>query len=141
MLLNVKNNIQEIDRILPLIHKFCGDNGICEKKCFDISIIIDELATNVINYAFSDDKLHEFTITLRKIEEIVHIEILDEGIPFDPLKRSEPDIESSLEDRKIGGLGIYLARQLAEKIIYTRIDNKNKLDIFVTTEETIEEEV
>lgn len=135
MLLNVKNDIQEIDRILPNIEEFCCKNGVCDKKCFDISIIVDELTTNVINYAYPDGKTHEFSITLRKIEEIIHIQILDDGIPFDPLRRSEPDIDSPLEDRKIGGLGIYLARQLAEKITYQRIDNQNKLDIFVAIKE------
>ena len=139
MLLNVKNDIQEIDRICNDLKKFCASNDIGEKKCYDIVIIIDEMATNVINYAFDDNLDHTFILNSEKQEELVYIQIIDEGIAFDPLQKAEPDLESSLDDRKIGGLGIFFAKQLSQSITYTREGNKNRLDIVVNINEEEEE--
>ncbi len=135
MLLKVRNDIQEIDRICNDIKEFCFSNDINEKKCFDILMIVDELATNVIKYAFHDDQEHVFDILLEKNSQTVHIQLVDDGIPFDPLKKSDPDTMSSLEDRNIGGLGIFFAKQLSKLITYARIENKNQLDILVSLKE------
>lgn len=135
MLLKVRNDIQEISRVCSKIKEFCSSNGISEKKCFDILMIVDELATNVIRYAFKDGQCHAFDIKLEKNNHTVHIQILDNGIPFDPLEKSAPDTVSSLEERAIGGLGIFLAKQLSETITYARVDDKNQLDILVNLKE------
>ena len=113
------------------VKNFCCSNDIENDKCFDIVIIIDELATNIIKYAFVDGCDHTFDIVIEKNDEKLHIQLLDDGIPFNPLKRSNPDTDSSLEERSIGGLGIYFAKQLSEQITYERTENKNQLDIFV----------
>lgn len=135
MLLKVRNDIQEISRVCSKIKEFCSLNDISEKKCFDILMIVDELATNVIKYAFTDGQCHVFDIKLEKNNQIVHIQMLDNGIPFDPLERSAPDTVSSLEERAIGGLGIFFAKQLSELITYARVDDKNQLDILVNLKE------
>ena len=131
MFLKVRNDIKEIDRVCTEVKNFCCSNDIENDKCFDIVIIIDELATNIIKYAFVDGCDHTFDIVIEKNDEKLHIQLLDDGIPFDPLKRSNPDTDSSLEERAIGGLGIYFAKQLSEQITYERTENKNQLDIFV----------
>ncbi len=135
MLLDVKNDIREIDRVFTCIKEFCCANDISEKKCFDILIIIDELATNIISYAFDDGQEHTFTIMIEKENELVHIQLLDAGIPFDPLKKTEPNTDASLESRKVGGLGIFFVKQLSQLVTYARIDGKNQLDIFVSLKE------
>ncbi len=132
MLLKVRNDIKEIDRVCTEVKNFCSSNNIENDKCFDIVIIIDELATNIIKYAFVDGCDHTFDIVVEKNDERLHIQLLDDGIPFDPLKKSRPDTESSLEERAIGGLGIFFAKQLSEQITYERTENKNQLDIFVS---------
>ncbi len=132
MLLKVRNDIQEIDRICNDIKEFCSSNNIDEKKCFDILLIVDELATNIIRYAFNDEQEHIFDILLEKNNQTIHIQLTDDGIPFDPLKKSDPDTDASLEDRNIGGLGIFFAKQLSKLITYARIENKNQLDILVS---------
>ena len=135
MLLNVKNDIREIDRVFTCIKEFCCANGISEKKCFDILMIIDELATNIISYAFDDGQEHTFTVMIEKEKDMVHVRLSDAGIPFDPLNRIEPDTDASLESRKVGGLGIFFAKQLSQFISYERVRNKNQLDIFVSLKE------
>jgi len=135
MLLNVKNDIREIDRVFTCVKEFCCTNGISEKKCFDILIIIDELATNIISYAFNDGQEHTFTIMIEKENEMVHVQLSDAGIPFDPLKGTEPNTDASLESRKVGGLGIFFVKQLSHFMSYERVKNRNQLDVLVSLEE------
>ena len=135
MLLNVKNDIREIDRVFDRIKEFCCANDISEKKCFDILIIVDELATNIISYAFDDGQEHTFTIMIEKENDVIHVQLSDGGVPFDPLKKSEPDTDASLEKRQVGGLGIFFVKQLSKRITYARIENKNQLDVFVSLKE------
>ena len=141
MLLNVKNDIGEIERICNDLKAFCASNDIGEKKCFDIVIIVDEMATNVINYAYDDNQEHTFILSIEKNEELVHIQIIDDGVAFDPLQKTDPDLDSSLDDRQIGGLGVFFAKRLSQSITYTREDGKNHLDIIVNIIEEEEEGV
>lgn len=132
MLLNIKNEINEINRICDEVQKFCKDHNISDEKYHDIILILDEVVTNIINYAYPDGGEHIFTLDLQEQEGHIFIKLADSGMPFDPLAKSDPDIESSLEERKIGGLGIFIVKQLSEIVEYSRIDDKNHLNIIVS---------
>ncbi len=132
MLLNIKNEISEINRICDEVEKFCNDHNISDEKYHDIILILDELVTNVINYAYPNGGEHIFTLDIQKIDDCIYIVLSDSGIPFDPLAKDDPDIESSLEERRIGGLGIFIVKQLSEIVEYSRIDDKNQLNITVS---------
>lgn len=140
MLIKVKNNIDEIATICDEVKKFCAENNISEQKAYDIAVIIDELATNIISYAYDDAQEHTFSITLEKDSKQVRIHLVDDGVEFNPLQNGLPDLESSLDDRKIGGLGIFLVQQLSEKIDYAREEDQNKLDVLVNVSEQQEQD-
>lgn len=133
MLIKVKNNVDEIARLCDEVKKFCDDNGVSEEKYHDIVLISDELATNIINYAYPDGGTHTFTLDLHKEgDERIVMKLSDDGIPFDPFARDNPDTESSLEEREIGGLGIFIVKQLSEVVEYSRVDDKNHLIVIVS---------
>ena len=133
MLIKVKNNVDEIARLCDEVKKFCDDNGVSEEKYHDIVLISDELATNIINYAYPDGGTHTFTLDLHKEgDERIVMKLSDDGIPFDPFARDNPDTESSLEEREIGGLGIFIGKQLSEVVEYSRVDDKNHLIVIVS---------
>lgn len=133
MLIKIKNNVDEIARLCDEVKKFCDDNGVSEEKYHDIVLILDELATNVINYAYPDGGTHTFTLDLHKDgDDRIVMKLSDDGIPFDPLARDNPDTESSLEEREIGGLGIFIVKQLSEVVEYSRVDDKNHLNVTVS---------
>jgi anti-sigma regulatory factor (Ser/Thr protein kinase) len=93
---------------------------------------LDEVITNIINYAYPDDGEHVFELDINKKEERICIKLSDNGIAFDPLGKDDPDVESSLEERQIGGLGIFIVKQLSETVKYSRVDDKNLLDVIVS---------
>lgn len=140
MLMRLKNNLNEISHMCDDIEQFCQDNAIPQAKTHDILLIIDELVTNVINYAYPQDEEHEFFLYMDKVDDLVHIKIVDSGIAFDPLAKTDPNTALSLEERQIGGLGIFLVKRLSEEVKYSRIDDKNQLYIKVSLSLTDMEE-
>ncbi|MDR0631892.1 MAG: ATP-binding protein [Holosporaceae bacterium] len=131
MLLKIKNNIEEMSRICDTVREFCVGNGIPDERYHDIILVLDEVVTNVINYAYQDEEEHEFSLYLDKDDQNVSIKLIDNGMAFNPLEQEDPDICSSIEERQIGGLGIFIVKQLAEVVEYSRIDEQNQLSIVI----------
>ncbi|MDR1561367.1 MAG: ATP-binding protein [Holosporaceae bacterium] len=133
MLIKIKNNIEEISRVCDEVQEFCSRSGIPSNKYHDIVLILDEVVTNIINYAYPNNDEHVFSLNIKKkADGYVYIKLVDNGIAFDPLAKEDPDVESTIEERKIGGLGIFIVKQLSEQVIYSRIDDKNQLEIKVS---------
>lgn len=99
-----------------------------------IELILEEVLLNIINYAYTGNKpgtIRAGCALLDKNRFIIRI--IDQGKPFDPSSSPDPDTTLSVEQRDIGGLGIYLVHQLSDKVSYQRIDGQNILDIAFRT--------
>ncbi|MDR1334481.1 MAG: ATP-binding protein [Holosporaceae bacterium] len=132
MLIKIKNSIEEISKICDQVGDFCKANEISEEKFHDIVLILDEVVTNVISYAYPDGEDHDFILSIDKEGDRIVMELVDNGIPFDVLRKADPDVDSAIEQRQIGGLGIFIVKQLAEVVEYSRTDDKNQLSITVS---------
>ena len=92
---------------------------------FKINLVLEELGVNVVNHG---GDASEIEVSLAVSPDTVTVEIVDDGQPFNPLTDApEPDLEAALEDRPIGGLGVYLVREMMDELHYTRQDGKNRL--------------
>lgn len=91
-------------------------HGLSESVRRDLRLIAEEAVTNVLKYASA--RTVELALELEAHE--ARLELRDDGLPFDPLDAPPPDLESPLEERPIGGLGIHLLRELADEIQYRR---------------------
>ena len=131
MLLKMKTDVSEIATLCNKLEEFCAEHKISDRKAFDLAIIADEMATNVISYAYQDGQEHLFVVEVTKEDDQVRIQIIDDGIPFDPLKKCDPKLDESLYERTIGGLGIYLTKKLSKLVTYERKDEHNYLNIFI----------
>jgi len=94
------------------------------------NLVIEEIVTNCIKYGYNDTKEHVIEITLQFSGGSLVITILDDGQPFDPLAAPEPDLHIDPEERPIGGLGLYLLRQMSDRMEYHRDGDKNRLTIW-----------
>ena len=85
-----------------------------------IDIAMDEIYANVANYAYGDDDPGEITVRLDFTPDHsgVKMTFIDAGIPYDPLKKPDPDVTLEAEQRAIGGLGIYMVKQLMDEVNY-----------------------
>jgi len=99
-----------------------------ENEQVKVNIAIDELVANIAKYAYGEDK-GKVTVQLEVNEKSLSISFIDGGIPYNPLEHEEPDVTLSVEERQIGGLGIYLVKKLMDEMTYNYIDGKNVLKI------------
>lgn len=90
-----------------------------------VNMVFDELLANVISYAYSDEEVHSIEIAIDYIDSQLSITVVDDGVPFNPFTREDPDTTLSIEDREIGGLGILLVKNTMDETDYQRRHNRN----------------
>ncbi len=128
--ITLKNEISEIARLRSFIFAICTELGTSTAYIKSVYLAIEEMVTNVINYAYPKGLRGHVHIGVRKEKSSLVFTIKDHGAPFDPTQTEAPDTTSGLEDRQIGGLGIFLARQMMDSINYSRSeDGYNVLEL------------
>ena len=100
------------------------------KAQMQIDIAIDELFGNIAHYAYNPE-IGKATVRVEVIEDplAVTITFIDNGVPYDPLAKADPDTTLSAEEREIGGLGIYMVKKSMDEITYEYKDGQNILAI------------
>jgi anti-sigma regulatory factor (Ser/Thr protein kinase) len=94
-----------------------------------VLLAIEEVVINCIEYGYDDGDEHTIVIVLSISDGNLNLDIIDDGHPFDPFTRPAPDFSLDIQDRPIGGLGIYLLRKLADHISYERSNGTNRLTL------------
>lgn len=126
ILASKKETEKAIDTITELLFLHKVDYSIINK----VSIALEEVLINIVSYAYEDtgniDIIYELTTEPKKE---LSVTIIDEGKEFDPLKKEDPNITDLYKERKIGGLGIYMTKEIMDEVTYLRKDNKNILQL------------
>ena len=125
----VNNDISELDKIVQELEDMAGEWNFSPKTTFNINLVLDEIFTNIVSYAFDDKDKHEISIRYNlNPDEKLNVEVEDDGKEFNPLNISaEDEINKPLEEREIGGLGIHFLKQFMTDLDYRREKNKNIL--------------
>lgn len=103
------------------------EGGCQDKQAARIGLAVEELFVNVAKYAYPDTTGKIYVKTDFPDDGIVRIELTDDGIPYDPTAKEDPDITLPLKKRGIGGMGIFMARQIMDEMKYDRTDGQNHL--------------
>ena len=101
----------------------------CPKESYAIHLVCEELVVNVVSYAYADEAEGYLKIQIEKADGAITIRFIDGGVAFNPLEREMPDVSLSMEERQIGGLGIFLTVQMMDEVQYERINNENVVTI------------
>jgi len=127
-------NVDALVENIPLVTDFV-DRQLEELDCpikaqTQIDIAIDEIMANIASYAYNPE-VGPATVRVEVLNDplAVSITFIDRGIPFDPLKKDDPDTTLALEDRGIGGLGIFMVKKTMDAISYEYKDGQNILMI------------
>ena len=123
----LKNDLSELETLCQHLNKFGQAAGLSEACITDVNICLDELFTNIVSYGFEDDLEHIIWFTMNLDNRVLTLTIEDEGIPFNPLEKKDPEPPADLKDVRIGGLGIHIVKKLMDDIRYQRKQGKNKL--------------
>ena len=124
-----KTSYTELADLVAAIEELGEEDGWSGELTFRISLVVDELAQNVVDYAYIDTP-GDVEVAVTSTDETVVIEITDEGKPFDPLTEAPaPDLTSPIESRPIGGLGVHFTKTLMDDVEYSRESGQNRLRI------------
>jgi anti-sigma regulatory factor (Ser/Thr protein kinase) len=114
------------------VERQCREWGLSDDDTVTLNLILDEFVSNVIRHGYEDDDAHDIHIVIGLAGEVATIRIEDEGKPFNPLEAPPPDLDLPIEQRPIGGLGIFIARAMADTIEYRRERGRNVLTMTKT---------
>jgi anti-sigma regulatory factor (Ser/Thr protein kinase) len=125
----LKNDVAELETVLALISEICARHSVTPEIEYDLNLALDEVVTNVARHAYPAGSEHQFTLelTVSDVDFVARIE--DDGVAFDPLGHPAPNLDVPLEERKEGGLGIFLVRQIMTSVEYQRVGGKNILTL------------
>jgi anti-sigma regulatory factor (Ser/Thr protein kinase) len=127
MTIVVRNDLTELERVGQAVAAFWTENGLPAELEGDVNLALEEMLSNVMLHGYPDGMEHEITVTLDRDGGALRVSIEDDGLAFNPLEAPAADLSGPLEQRPIGGLGIFLVRNLMDKLEYARRSERNLL--------------
>ena len=125
----VRNEIGELASVSGAVDRLGAEAGISSKTVMQLKVVLDEVLSNVIKYAWPDGETHEFYVRINVQNGGIEITITDDGRPFNPLGQPPPALRTDGRRPLPGGVGIHMVRQLVDSIEYVRFDGHNQVTL------------
>ena len=134
-----ENNMHRLNRVFParllafeqvkaLIDEFGEAAELGREDRHKLTLIVEELFTNTVNHGHRGDSDAPVFITFEEDQGDVHLIYEDSAPPFDPLAAGKrTDIESTVKERRVGGLGIFITIGLTEQVDYSYVEGRNRI--------------
>ena len=127
--LALKNDIAEISRLAEFVENLGEEFMLTPDLVFNLNLVLEEAVSNVILYAYPKEEHEIITLSAKKDDNMLIFVLTDSGKEFDPTQIPDADVSLSAEEREIGGLGIFLIRQIMNTVEYQRIEGRNVLTL------------
>ena len=126
----LENRLDEIQRVDTAIEEFTEQLDLSFSDVFQIRLVVEELFTNIVSYAYDDDDLHEIFVTVAYEEGRIELTLIDDGKEFNPLTVDpHHNVADTIEELEIGGKGWTLVRAYMNEFDYEYSDGKNHLKL------------
>jgi anti-sigma regulatory factor (Ser/Thr protein kinase) len=123
----LNGNLKELGQLADQVSRFVRECSLEDQVEFDLNLVLEELFVNALRHGGCEGMENAIRVQLQSTEDGVEVKYSDRGIPFDPTTAAPPDLETSLEDRRAGGLGIHFVRELMSGLRYQRCGDENWL--------------
>ena len=127
--ITLPNDINSVPQLNDFIDGFSLEAGLDMSMTMSLNLALEEAVVNVMTYAYAPDTQGELILEAVADKGVVTFILTDTGVPFDPTAKEDADTTLGIEDRPIGGLGIFLVRQLMDVVDYQRVDGQNVLTL------------
>ncbi len=126
--LTVAGTLDSLGSIAQYVLAAAAAVGMDKKASYKLRLAVDEIASNIIIHGYQEaGRSGELVCHATFDEQTLTISIEDTGIPYNPTEKPNPDdLNKPLEERRIGGLGVYLAIQSVDLLLYERVGNRNR---------------
>ncbi len=119
----------EVDRVRRFLRDYLGGLGLKEEEELKIELALHEICVNIALYAYPEGRAGDLAIRIWRDAGTLFMEIRDRGVPFDPVKKPNPDVMARLRRGKRGGLGVFFFRTMMDGLSYRRDGGENILTV------------
>ena len=128
--ITVEAKIQNVDKVTEFVNTILEEHGCPLKIQMQLDVAIDEIFGNIAYYAYGD-VCGDSTIQIEMEQDsrTVKLTFIDHGVPYNPLENKDPDITLDIEEREIGGLGIFLVKKTMDEVSYEYAERQNILTL------------
>lgn len=126
--IEIESDLEELPRLAEFIGTFADAHALAPQVTMQLNLALEELVTNVIQHGYVGES-GSIHLELEREGDTIRAELKDRARAFDPFTAAEPELDASLEDRKIGGLGVHLVREFADSFAYRREGDENQVRI------------
>ena len=126
--LTVEAKRENTGRVIDFVSEDFEKLGVPDSVVVILVTAVEEIYLNIAGYAY-EDGCGDATIRVETVGNSITLTFIDSGIPFDPLKKEDPDLSLPIEERPIGGLGVLLVKKTMDEVDYQRKDEKNILTL------------
>lgn len=119
--------LESLSVFREFITECCGRHNVPDETVFELKLAVDEACTNVIEHGYKGMDPGSIILSFRIEADRILVSITDFGHVFEPVEAPKPNVEAALEDRPLGGLGLYLIYQTMDNIDYQPSDDGNTL--------------
>ncbi len=122
-------DLKEIDRVRDFLRDATADLPLSEQERLKVELALHEICVNIARYAYPRGRKGEMAVRIWRDADSLFIEVRDKGIPFNPIRKKNPDLLVKLRRGIPGGLGVYFFKTLMDGLSYRRAGGQNILTV------------
>ncbi len=125
--LKLKNRMEELERVNQFVEEIGEELGLDMELQMNLNLVIEEMVVNVISYAYPENKVADIELVAESDGKELTFVLSDQGKEFDPTLREAADMDVNPAERDLGGMGIFIVKNIMNKVTYQRLEGKNLL--------------
>ena len=123
----IKNKISELEKVAQFVEEIGEELGLSMELQMNLNLVMEEMVTNVIFYAYPQDEEADIELLAKSDGKELTFVLSDQGKEFDPTAKEDADLDVNPAERELGGMGIFIVKNIMNKVTYQRLEGKNLL--------------
>ena len=125
--IKIKNQVEELERVNQFVEEIGEELGLDMELQMNLNLVMEEMVSNIIFYAYPEGKPEDIELIAEYNGKELIFVLSDHGKEFDPTAKEDANPDINPIDREIGGMGIYIVKNIMNKVTYQRLEGKNLL--------------
>ena len=125
--LRIKNQISELEKVAQFVEEIGEELGLSMELQMNLNLVMEEMVTNVIFYAYPEGEVADIELLAKSDGKELTFVLSDQGKEFDPTAKEDADLDVNPADRELGGMGIFIVKNIMNKVTDQRLEGKNLL--------------
>ena len=123
----IKNKVSELEKVAQFIEEIGEELGLSMELQMNLNLVMEEMVTNVIFYAYPQDEEADIELLAKSDGKELTFVLSDQGKEFDPTAKEDNDLSVNPAERELGGMGIFIVKNIMNQVTYQRLEGKNLL--------------